>query len=472
VFISQISAAARAARRILPVFGLAAALLTSSLGPLAGWTATPALADGPIVRDHRDPHARLELAIKRVIVHDDMDWGNGEIDLSYEVRSALDGCPPDDRWSCGQLVVSGTVPRFQATDGWVQTVDRVVPAAGDTLADSSVGPEIGIPIRPGQWYGLKVVGKESDPTVDDIMGRVQRTIVDENGTIRFGTTTQRGDGTCKRHLGFCSPSSSETEPDADGAFSVEFEIRRAPLPDLRPINITVDNLPNSPKQRVCAPVQNVGTGEAGPFLVSFYADGVALPGGEPVLPRLASADSSVLCIDTQLAAGPHQLRAVVDGPDRVVEFNERNNVYEQMYTAPAQAGSATPEQTSTGKPAATTGAAQADLTVSAIKVNGQVPDGKDDCKDGKNVVAVVVKNGGAAKADAVAVRLAVDGAEVGAQSVASLEPGKEREVRFADVSLKKGTHALTAVADPTKVITEANADNNELKVTVACKGDD
>jgi len=223
---------------------------------------------------------------------------------------------------------------------------------------------------------------------------------------------------------------------------------------------------------VCAPVQNVGTGEAGPFLVSFYADGVALPGGEPVLPRLASADSSVLCIDTQLAAGPHQLRAVVDGPDRVTEFNETNNVIEQTYTAPAQAGSATPEQTSTGKPAATTGAAQADLTVSAIKVNGQVPDGKDDCKDGKNVVAVVVKNGGAAKADAVAVRLAVDGAEVGAQSVASLEPGKEREVRFADVSLKKGTHALTAVADPTKVITEANADNNELKVTVACKGDD
>ena len=36
-------------------------------------------------------------------------------------------------------------------------------------------------------------------------------------------------------------------------------------------------------------------------------------------------------------------------------------------------------------------ASQADLTVGAIKINGQVPDGKDDCKDGKNTVTVVVK---------------------------------------------------------------------------------
>src|SRR5688572_19535126 len=99
MFSNQLSPAAR---RILPTFGLAASLLASMIG-----AAAPVFADDPIVRDHRDPSARLQLVIKRIIVHDDMDWGNGEINIRFEVRTQFGPCAPDDRWACGPIVVAG-----------------------------------------------------------------------------------------------------------------------------------------------------------------------------------------------------------------------------------------------------------------------------------------------------------------------------------------------------------------------------
>ena len=44
--------------------------------------------------------------------------------------------------------------------------------------------------------------------------------------------------------------------------------------------------------------------------------------------------------------------------------------------------------------------------------------------------------------------------------------------RLATVVLKKGERALTATADAKTTVTESNEDNNERKVTVACKHDD
>ena len=49
-----------------------------------------------------------------------------------------------------------------------------------------------------------------------------------------------------------------------------------------------------------------------------------------------------------------------------------------------------------------------------------------------------------------------------------LEAGKEREVRFDDVRLKKGERTLTALVDAKGAVAESNEDNNELKVTARC----
>ena len=123
-------------------------------------------------------------------------------------------------------------------------------------------------------------------------------------------------------------------------------------------------------------------------------------------------------------------------------------------------------------PATTPEVGKSDLTVNAIRVNGRVPDGKDDCKDGKTAVAVIVKNAGTADASAFAVRLAVDGEQVAEQPVTGLEAGQERELRVDDVRLKKGVRTLTAIADAKQTVAETNEDNNERKVTAQCKDDD
>jgi subtilase family serine protease len=138
---------------------------------------------------------------------------------------------------------------------------------------------------------------------------------------------------------------------------------------------------------------------------------------------------------------------------------------------PAPVASPAPAPKNSPDPAAKPSSSQADLTVSAIKVRGQVPDGKDDCKDGKNPVAVVVKNAGGANAGSFAVRLTVDGDEAGEESVEGLEAGKEREVRFGDVKLTKGEHKLVATVDPKKGVDEASDDNNDHTMTAACRDD-
>ena len=55
------------------------------------------------------------------------------------------------------------------------------------------------------------------------------------------------------------------------------------------------------------------------------------------------------------------------------------------------------------------------------------------------------------------------------QKVNGLEAGKEREVTFEDVKLKKGEQTLTALVDAKSVIGETNEENNEREVTARCK---
>ena len=103
----------------------------------------------------------------------------------------------------------------------------------------------------------------------------------------------------------------------------------------------------------------------------------------------------------------------------------------------------------------------------AIKVNGQAPDGKNDCMISQNDLTVVVKNGGKGDAGSFAVRLTVDGDDLDA-TVESVRAGEEREVAFDKVQLKKGEHSLKAVADPDHALAESKDNNNELKVSARC----
>jgi len=110
---------------------------------------------------------------------------------------------------------------------------------------------------------------------------------------------------------------------------------------------------------------------------------------------------------------------------------------------------------------------QPDLAIRAIRVNGQVPDGTNDCKAGTNDLAVVVKNIGKGDAVSCSVRLTVDGDDVDA-SVAGLSAGQEQEVRFDDVRLKKGEHKLVALVDPEHAVHDSKDANDQGKVSARC----
>lgn len=115
------------------------------------------------------------------------------------------------------------------------------------------------------------------------------------------------------------------------------------------------------------------------------------------------------------------------------------------------------------------GTVQADLMIREIRINGQVPDGKDDCTVGKNTVSVVVRNAGPGDAGAFNVRLIVD-VEARDEMIDGLGAGQEREVRFDGVALKKGAHIFKAVVGLDPAGTDPNRRNDELKIAVVCTG--
>jgi subtilase family serine protease len=213
--------------------------------------------------------------------------------------------------------------------------------------------------------------------------------------------------------------------------------------------------------------------------LAVRADGALLRA--PILPVLATNQITEHCVlRAELPAQQHQLSFAVDEPQQMFEMSKANNRYEMTIPARAATSAASvaipsPEPKpsgdkpeSSGAPAEPSGA-QADLIVRGIRVNGQSPDGKDDCKVGKNAMTMVVKNNGKGDAASFAVRLTVDGNDLDA-TVDNLDAGQEREVGFEDVQLKSGEHTLKAVADAEHAIGESKEENNELKVTARCQG--
>ena len=204
-------------------------------------------------------------------------------------------------------------------------------------------------------------------------------------------------------------------------------------------------------------VVNWGPGHAGVFQVTLRVNGNVPPDGRYTVGVLAAKTDYLTCVMAILpTAGQYRLTAVADEARTLIERDESNNVFEQALT---------------GTPSSSVpNAAQADLTVSAIRVNGQAPDGKGDCKAGKNDVAVTVKNAGAGDAGPFAVRLTVDGEDAGEALTSAFAAGNEWEARFDDVRLKQGERQLRVVVDATGAVAESNEGNNDLKVTAGCQG--
>jgi subtilase family serine protease len=192
------------------------------------------------------------------------------------------------------------------------------------------------------------------------------------------------------------------------------------------------------------------------------------------MPALGVGQTTQRCVSrSNLPPGQHMLSFIVDEARAIGEMNEHNNVYEHRIPA-LQSTAAGPQPlvgpavANPSAPAPT--AAQADLAVKAVRVRGEEAGGPSDCDPGKNDVTVIVKNEGTGASGSFVVRVHMDDDDDEVEEVvAALDPGKELELRFDDVRLKKGERKLTATADAKKAIAESDEDNNELRATVRCQ---
>ena len=253
-----------------------------------------------------------------------------------------------------------------------------------------------------------------------------------------------------------------------GDFTITYEIRPAPLLTSRPFTRSPSTICRAAPGSASAWSSTTARPSPPTFEVALRVDGTCRPTGGPPRPALAPRMNYTACVETALPTpAPHRLAAVVDAPRAVLEFDETNNVYEQqhgVFDVSWLPTPATPPAPSQAKP---------DLTVSAIRVRGQVPDGKDDRK-ARTTCPSWSRTRAPARPGLPRPPRGGRRRWHGEEEVLAdgLDAGKEHEVRFADVRLKEGERSLPAIADANKAIAETKDDNNELKVTARCKDDD
>src|SRR5687767_233587 len=382
----------RSIARRAPALALAATLLTSGVGP------PPA----PTLAASTEPVARLMVQLHSLKILDENEGiggGDGEMRFTFRIVRCNEGVPAPclgekgDHEGASQPI-GGLTETFSADKNDVKPLPRLLPTID------------GFEVIPGREYVIRFDMYEQDGTLndDDYMGRHIHIVDAGANGLGIGPNTAR---------------SSWSNGEVNGDYEVNYEIVQVTMPDLQPTGIKVQDVPGSAKKKVCMTVQNVGTANAGPYNVSLFANRTSPPDGSAVgTGGLAQGATEELCVQVDLpAGGPHELSAVVDISKTVPESNEGNNSFLQQYT---------------NQPTAAI-----DLTVGEVTINGRVPDGKNDCKDGKNDVVVLVKNTGTTNAGAFVVQLTVDNPQGNVeQSVTGLEAGKELEVRFDDAKLK------------------------------------
>jgi len=464
-----------------------------------------------------DAVARYQLIIKEVLIHDDRDGGlagQGEMGLTVQVIHCPDWLPSPCFYEGKQVGAQVTAKHsLKGNSGDTVTLNRVVPSAGDEAAGLDA-PELGFYAIAGYHHVIRFDMTEyDDVSNNEGMGWVVHDV--ESSKVGPGGIVGGGAG-----IGTFTLRSLTNQGTKAGDYTVTFEVRQVDVPDVRTARVEVSDLPNSTKKHVCAVVQNIRDTPAGPFQVYILLNGSDSEGGKPVIPALGGGAVASACVDTAVPTVPeYDISVLLDYPRRLVEFNETNNTFTvKQKGTPKTAG---PEVTPSSTPISTSTTAQADLTVTAVKVNGQEPNNKEeakedkeeskdtkdskenkvgkndskndressdskndkgskenkdekadknDCKDAKYTVLVTVKNEGAASAETFVVRLAVGGRSGDdlEQTVKGLEAGKERELKFENVRLGEGEHTLKATADANDAVDESDEENNERDVTAGC----
>ena len=305
--------------------------LSAAVGLLAVISA-PALAQEPVIRDHRGGRpivrdqrigavaARITIFLSDFQVQDDGDLlSSGDLVLTAWLAECGDARCTSWR---DEPLVRAEIP-FSGDSGKTTMLRRTIPSRGDSLGPSVVtSPDLtaGLPLRPGRRYGLWFNLKEEESGFPGLPACFEPP---NNGTRALVLAADTG-------WGIGRPPSQRviTGPKCmDASGWLTYQVKPADLPDLVPVNLTLRTIPGSTERAVCTGVQNQGTRPPAPFAVTFHLDDRLVPIGTAQAGTLPPGGYAELCARVApLPPGVHRLRASVDREVKVLERNTENNV--------------------------------------------------------------------------------------------------------------------------------------------------
>lgn len=453
----RFATAAAAAARTVFALGLVAALLLPTYAPP---NAVRAAAEP------EDPVARLQVVVKSVYIRDAREsWlrGEGDIVLRVAIWRCNEGIPPpcfndsgadyyvyrllypDEELRDKAGPIAWAEESFGSDSGETVRLNRLVPRAGDRMWGGNTSEQVGFALYAGRRYVLTFVMIESDPVgLDDWMGQVFHFLDTEENGLGIGTHTASSSDTCIRGIVV------ETKGPC---YDITYEIRRTPLPDLKPIAIRTPDDRSTAGDDVCVDVQNTGPEDALSFDFNFRVDG--LLNKTFVDAALAGGQTGAFCMQTNLPDhGRHQLSVFVDEGRKVAEMDELNNELERLFFAIPVAG------VLTGVP---------DLVVTSLEVFRQA-NGTGACAGGgTNYLFLKIMNKGSAAAGPFVVGLEVRGDRQKERlSVQGLAAGATNSYTMPTDDLKSGPQTVKVIADVDNQVSEQDETNNARQVTADC----
>lgn len=294
------------ARAIAPALALflAATVLAAPIG---------ADAAGKLPEE-RDLAIRVQVILKSVTIHDDRDWGDGDFHFHWYLGCYAKG---SSCFGLDSVNVDHYMQELSAGSGETVPLGVVLPRSAEYLSTNFVTSfDAGYSLYIGHSYELGFnMWEDDDLTATEEMGR-RHIVLNAQNSWGVGTHTLRS-----------------TRNGEWGDFTLEFEVRPAPLPELQPISIEVRKLAGG-RELACMGVTNRGVADADRFDVAFQLKGATVPGARVDVGGLAAGASRELCVNVDLPdTGQYEIGMHIDDLSAVVERSEITNYYRQLHTA-------------------------------------------------------------------------------------------------------------------------------------------
>jgi len=202
--------------------------------------------------------------------------------------------------------------------------------------------------------------------------------------------------------------------------------------------------------RIVVTVRNIGNSNATNIEVKAFR-GISQIGSPETVDFLPVNSSSNVSFVWQALQGSHTIRILVDPDDKIKELNESNNFASVEITVPSSSFF------------------MPDFVIASENINLS----SNKIKDGDEVIiTATIRNVGTEDAINVLVTFAIDGSPMTQQKFISYLPINDTANASVTWIATKGTHTITAIVDPSNLITELNETNNNATISVTVQSID